>query len=129
MSLADYKMSFNATEGVILFTAHALLTVVGLLILKTSVGELDKFSIESLSSILTLKLLLGLSLYVAAFLLSLVILHKFPLSVSVSIMMPLSLITATVMGYVFLNEDISVQSIVGLVLILVGIFFIYMETN
>jgi len=122
-------MSFNATGGLILFTAHALFTVVGLLILKTSVSELDKFSIEGFASIITLKFLLGLFLYVVAFLLSLVILHEFPLRVSVSIMMPLSLITANILGCVYLNEDISVQSIAGLVLILTGIFFIYMESN
>ena len=96
MSLVDYKMSFNDIGGVILFISHSLFTVVGLLILKTSVSELEKFSIESFASIFTLKLLLGLSLYVIAFLLSLVILHKFPLGVAVSIMMPLSLITANI---------------------------------
>ena len=127
MSLVDYKMSFNDIGGVVLFISHSLFTVVGLLILKTSVSELEKFSIESFASIFTLKLLLGLSLYVISFLLSLVILHKFPLGLSVSIMMPLSLITAPIMGYVFLNENISVQSIVGLALILAGIFSIYME--
>jgi multidrug transporter EmrE-like cation transporter len=127
MSLVDYKMSFDNIGGMMLFVSHSFFTVVGLLFLKTSIGELENFSIASLTDIFTLKFLLGLSLYVTAFILSLVILHKFPLGVAVSIMMPLTLITATFMGYIILNEDISVQSAVGLVLILAGIFTIYMK--
>ena len=127
MSLVDYKMSFDNIGGMMLFVSHSFFTVVGLLFLKTSISELENFSITGLTDIFTLKFLLGLSLYVTAFILSLVILHKFPLGVAVSIMMPLSLITATFMGYIILNEDISVQSVVGLALILSGIFTIYMK--
>ena len=120
-------MSFTNLVGLILFVSHSFFTVAGLLFLKTSVGELERLSIAGLADILTLKFLLGLSFYVTAFILSLVILHKFPLGVSVSIMMPLSLVAATFIGYIFLNENISVQHIVGLFLILSGIFIISMK--
>jgi len=127
MTLVGYKMSFDNLGGMVLFISHSFFTVIGLLILKTSIGELENFSLAGLTDIFTLKFLLGLTLYVTAFILSLVILHKFPLGTAVSIMMPLSLITATFMGYLILNEDVSVQSIVGLALILAGIFTIYLK--
>ena len=122
-------MTFDNLGAAILFVSHSLCTVFGLLWLKVSLSQLEKFSIANLIDLFTLKLFFGLFLYIAAFLLSLVILHKFPLGVSVSIMMPLSLTTATFVGYVFLNENISAQSLVGLTLILVGIFTIYIERH
>ena len=122
-------MSFNHIEGATLFVLHSISTVFGLLLIKSSVSGLDKFSIEAVIGILTLKLLFGLSLYLIAFVLSLIILSKFPLGVSVSIMMPLSLVTATFMGYIFLNENISIQAMMGMIFIFIGIFFIYADTT
>ena len=122
-------MSFNHIEGTTLFVLHSISTVFGLLLIKSSVSGLDKFSIEAVIGILTLKLLFGLSLYLIAFVLSLIILSKFPLGVSVSIMMPLSLVTATFMGYIFLNENLSIQAMMGMIFIFIGIFFIYSDTT
>jgi len=120
-------MIFDDMEGVVLFASHSMTNVLGLLILKNSVSELENFSIESVVSILTLETLFGLFLYVTAFVISLIILNKFPLSVAVSIMLPLSLITSTFMGYIILDENISIKTIVGIFFIFVGIFFIYLE--
>ena len=120
-------MSLNILIGLILFASHSIFTAIGLLLLKVSFEGVEKYSISGLIDILTIKFFVGLVLYLVAFILSLVILHKFPLGMSVSIMMPLSLVTATLTGYIFLNENISTQTIVGLSFLLAGIFTIYIQ--
>jgi len=117
-------MNFNDIGGLLLFILHSFFTVVGLLLLKISVSEFSKFSFNSLIELFSFKLFLGLSFYITAFIISLIILNKYPLGVSVSIMMPLSLVTSILLGYFFLNENISIQILVGLGLILAGIFTI-----
>ena len=125
MILVASDMNFNDMGGLLLFILHSLFTVTGLFILKISVSEFSKFNSNSLIELLTFKLFLGLSFYITAFIISLIILNKYPLGVSVSIMMPLSLLISVLFGYMFLNENISIQIIVGLGLLLAGIFTIY----
>ena len=127
MNMVELIMNLNSFSSLILFALHSVFTVLGLLLLKISVSELEKTSISSLLDLLTIKFFLGLVLYTLAFVLSLVILNKFPLGMSVSIMMPLSLVSATIVGFVFLNENVTFLSVFGLILILIGIFTIYIE--
>lgn len=57
------------------------------------------------------------------------ILSKFPLGVSISIMLPLTIISANLMGYFFLNENVSFQAILGMTIIFIGLAFIYSDST
>lgn len=119
------NLNFIDIIGFLLFIVHALLTVTGLLLLKTSVNLFVRFNFDNLTQLFNLKFALGLTFYLTAFFVSLIILNKYPLGVAASIMMSLSIVISVVFGYFFLNEKISIQIIVGLSLLLAGILTVY----
>ena len=53
----------------------------------------------------------------------------FQLGVSISIMLPLTIISANLMGYFFLNENVSFQAILGMTIIFIGLAFIYSDST
>ena len=121
-------MVISVLGGLTIFFLHSILTVTGLMLLKKSLSNFENFESFNLISLIdafSYKFFLGLLFYIMAFLISLIILHKYPLGVSVSIMMPLSLVMSIMLGYIFLDENISIQVLLGLSLILAGIFTIY----
>lgn len=118
-------MISNVLSGLTIFFLHSILTVTGLMLLKKSLSDFEEFNLISFINAISYKFFLGLLFYIMAFLISLIILHKYPLGVSVSIMMPLSLVMSIMLGYIFLDENISIQVLLGLSLILAGIFTIY----
>ena len=109
MNLVGFDVIFNFLGGLILFLLHSVLTVTGLLLLKKSLSEFTKTDLISIIDALSYKFLLGLFFYITAFIISLIILHKYPLGVSVSIMMPLSLVMSISLGFIFLNENIFIK--------------------
>ena len=115
--------------GLFLFTIHSLLTVTGLLLLKTSVNVFVQFNFDNLTQLFNFKFALGLIFYLTAFFVSLIILNKYPLGVAISIMMSLSIVMSVFFGYIFFNEKISIQIIVGLSLLLAGILTVYYGKN
>ena len=122
-------LNFIDLSGLLIFLIHSLLTVIGLLLLKTSVNLFEKFNFDNLTQLLNFKFALGLTFYLSAFVVSLIILNRYSLGVSVSIMMSLSIVMSVLFGYIFLNEKISIQIIVGLSLLLAGILTVYYGKN
>ena len=122
-------MDIKLLLGTLLFALHSITTVTGLLLLKSSVQGIENYSLASLIGVISIKFIIGLVLYLIAFFISLVILSKFPLGVSISIMLPLTIISANLMGYFFLNENVSFQAILGMTIIFIGLAFIYSDST
>lgn len=122
-------MDIKLLLGTLLFASHSITTVTGLLLLKSSVQGIENYSFESLIGVISIKFVIGLASYLIAFFISLVILSKFPLGVSISIMLPLTIISANLMGYFFLNENVSFQAVLGMTIIFIGLAFIFSDSS
>jgi multidrug transporter EmrE-like cation transporter len=108
-------------SNVVLFIAYVTTSSVALLLLKGSLGRIEKAG-ETLLALTpdTLLLAAGLGLYIASFLMWIRILARMPLSTAYPIAIGLTLAFSTTGAAILLGERLGVLKIAGILLIFVG---------
>ena len=100
---------------ILLYVIHATTGSLGLYLIKT-----HKIAFEW-------GFLLGFGVYLASFTIWLLILKHHPLSVAFPVSSSLLLITTQLVGYFFLGETVSLNKLIGIAFMLLGVFFVYKE--
>src|SRR5215469_11247978 len=108
-------------SNVILFIAYVTTNSVALLLLKRSLGRIEKAG-QTLLALTpdTLLLAAGLGLYIASFLMWIRILARMPLSTAYPISIGLTLAFSTTGAAILLGERLGALKITGILLIFVG---------
>ena len=108
----------------LMFMSYGLCSGLGLILLKMAVSDLQ-FSIKNMILLAgSLKFVLGFGLYVAGFLLWLLILSKYRLNVAFPIAMSIFFTISSLGSYFVLAEPFNLRHILGIVLCFCGIVFI-----
>ncbi len=115
----------NLIYNIILFLAYSLSSGFGLIILKRAVTGVEfKFSLKTISDVLSLEFIFGFLLYAIGFICWMLILSKLKLNVAFPIAMSLFFIVSIIGSYFILSEPLSFKHLVGIVICLVGIIII-----
>lgn len=115
----------NLIYNIILFLAYSLSSGFGLIILKRAVTGIEfKFSLKTISDVLSLEFIFGFLLYAIGFICWMLILSKLKLNVAFPIAMSLFFIVSTIGSYFILNEPMSLKNLIGIIICLIGIVLI-----
>jgi multidrug transporter EmrE-like cation transporter len=106
----------------VIFSIYTIVSATGLLLIKVGADN-TRFAIQGglLDVQVSPKLLLGFLLYASSFLLSIYVISKVQLFLFYPIATGTILIFTALFGYYFLDEQIGIPQIVGMVLILIGV--------
>ncbi len=111
--------------NILLFLIYSLSSGFGLIILKRAVTGIEfKFSLKTLTDVLSLEFIFGFLLYVLGFICWMLILSKLKLNIAFPIAMSLFFIVSTIGSYFILSEPLSLKHLIGIVICLVGIILI-----
>ena len=110
-------------EGMIGLIIYVCLSAAGLMLIKLGLGKNSTLLLNKGGFDLTLSwtLVLGAVIYVISFLLSMVVMKGMNLSLFYPLSAGLIYIAVCVASYLVLKEKISVQQLIGMVVILAGI--------
>lgn len=98
--------------GILLFATYTTVSCSGLYLMKAS------------ESLISVRFVIGGTLYAAGAAMWIVILRIFPLSMAFPVAAGSLIVTTTLTGYFLLSERISLSQLVGIGLVLVGIVLI-----
>lgn len=109
---------------ILLVLVNVVLLTTGQIFWKLSVKNLETYSISSILGVLiTPYFIFGALLYVFATIIWIFLLSKLPLS-TLYPLQSLAYVLGLFAGYFFFKELISIQKVVGVSIILVGVFFV-----
>lgn len=114
------KMVLN----ILLVAIYATLTVSGLICYKYGTNIAFSTTIKNANFILNINIIaiIGLFLYLLSFLLYMIVLPKFNLTDIMPIISAITSIAIYVLSIMFLKEEITIQKILGIVIIIIGVF-------
>lgn len=117
----------NNLFSVMIFSAHVLLSAAGMVILKSALTD-KRISLENASQIIFgFKFIAGMSFYVLGFLFWIYILSKYKLNIALPIAQSLFFAVSIAGSFFILQESLSMQHVIGIVLCLAGILLIAMN--
>jgi drug/metabolite transporter (DMT)-like permease len=115
---------------VVIFCIYLFFSAVGLLLIKIG-GKGTSLSVNNnfLKMDINLLLLMGMICYIVSFLLYIYIINKQKLSYIVPVTAGVLNIVVFLLGVLILKEKINIYSVVGLILIILGVFFINLKNS
>ena len=120
----------NSAANVVLFIAYVTTSSTALLMLKRSLGRIEKTGGAFLAFTPdTLLLAVGLGLYIASFLMWIRILARMPLSTAYPISIGLTLAFSTTGAAMLLGERLGALKIAGILLIFLGCLALTVEKD
>ena len=110
--------------NILLVAIYATLTVSGLICYKYGTNIAFSTTIKNANFILNINIIaiIGLFLYLLSFLLYMIVLPKFNLTDIMPIISAITSIAIYVLSIMFLKEEITIQKILGIVIIIIGVF-------
>ena len=106
----------------LLFFVYTLISASGLFLMKTGTKDSSLLFSEGIISFqASVKLIIGLLLYICSFFLSVFLMSRMKLSVFYPAGTGIILVITCVMGYLLLKEQMGTKQLVGIVLILSGV--------
>ena len=122
--------SFFLSWGMMILSV--LFNVFGIFVIKTKLNECGPIQIDSFKKILEYFLLLiksplvvfGAVLFFAAPFLFTVALSRMPLSVAYPAQLGLNFLILILLGLIFLGESLTIYKVIGMALVLAGIYFL-----
>jgi len=109
----------------VMFVIYAIISAVGLFMIKTGADSTSLGFDNGLFNIqMSPRLFIGFLLYLTSFLMSVYIMSRIKLSLFYPLSTGTILILTCFLGFFLLKEHIGIHQIIGMVLIVAGIFFI-----
>jgi len=108
------------------FILYTIFSVVGLVMMKKYLPIItSEYSSGNLVPQNILLFSIGAVLYILSFIMWLVILHQFPLSLAYPVAIGMTLTLTSITSVIFLAEPITFNKVMGVVLIIIGIISLF----
>ncbi len=114
----------NMLSTLLTFIVYVVISGSGLIILKIALNETSLSPKNIVQVFLSVKFLIGFSMYASSFLMFMFILSKFKLNVAYPLATALFFVYISLASYFILKESFSAQQVIGIVFCMLGVILI-----